>query len=60
VALDAVSTAKRLGADEAIIVDRRSRAEMPGRAEEIRHAEEEGARFELLASPVAVEGDADR
>jgi glutamate synthase (NADPH) small chain len=60
VALDAVRTAKRLGADEATIVYRRSRAEMPGRAEEIRHAEEEGVRFELLASPVAVEGDADR
>jgi glutamate synthase (NADPH) small chain len=60
VALDSVRTAKRLGAEEAIIVYRRSRAEMPARIEEIRHAEEEGVRFELLASPVAVEGDADR
>ena len=60
VALDAVRTAKRLGADEATIVYRRSRAEMPGRAEEIRHAEEEGVRFELLASPVAIVGGADR
>ena len=33
---------------------------MPGRAEEIRHAEEEGVRFELLASPVAIEGDGER
>ncbi len=60
VALDAVRTARRLGAEEATIVYRRSRAEMPGRQEEIGHAEEEGVRFELLASPVAVEGTADR
>ncbi|WP_025270626.1 NADPH-dependent glutamate synthase [Hippea sp. KM1] len=57
VAMDAVRTAKRLGAEEAIIVYRRSRAEMPARAEEIEHAEAEGIRFELLTNPVRVVGD---
>jgi glutamate synthase (NADPH/NADH) small chain len=60
VALDAVRTALRLGATTATVVYRRSRAEMPARAEEIRHAEEEGVVFELQVSPVAIEGDADR
>jgi glutamate synthase (NADPH/NADH) small chain len=60
VALDAVRTARRLGADEAILAYRRTRSEMPARAEEIRHAHEEGIRFELLVAPVAVHGDADR
>jgi glutamate synthase (NADPH/NADH) small chain len=60
VALDAVRTAKRLGADDAVIAYRRSRAEMPARTEEIAHAEEEGVRFEMLVAPVAVEGDDDR
>ncbi len=57
VAMDAVRTAKRLGAEEAIIVYRRSRAEMPARAEEIEHAEAEGIQFELLTNPVRVIGD---
>jgi len=57
VAMDAVRTAKRLGAKEAIIVYRRSRKEMPARAEEIEHAEEEGIKFELLTNPVKVLGD---
>ncbi len=57
VAMDAVRTAKRLGAEEAIIVYRRSRAEMPARAEEIEHAEAEGIQFELLTNPVRVLGD---
>jgi glutamate synthase (NADPH/NADH) small chain len=60
VALDAVRTARRLGAQEATIVYRRSQVEMPGRQEEIGHALEEGVRLELLQSPVAVEGSADR
>ncbi len=59
VAMDAVRTAKRLGAEEAIIVYRRSRAEMPARAEEIEHAEAEGIRFELLTNPVRILGDED-
>lgn len=60
VAIDAVRTARRLGADRAVIAYRRGRDEMPARAEEIRHAEEEGVDFELLVSPVAIEGDAER
>jgi glutamate synthase (NADPH/NADH) small chain len=59
VALDAVRTSRRLGAEEAIVAYRRTRAEMPARAEEVTHAEEEGIRFEMLVAPVAVEGDAD-
>jgi glutamate synthase (NADPH/NADH) small chain len=60
VALDAVRTAKRLGAEEATIAYRRGRAEMPAREEEIAHAEEEGIGFELLVAPVAVQGDPER
>ena len=56
VAMDAARTAMRLGADTVTVVYRRSRAEMPARKEEIEHAEEEGIRFELLTSPVAVLG----
>ncbi len=57
VAMDSVRTARRLGADEAVIVYRRGRDELPARAEEAHHAEEEGVRFELLAAPVEVLGD---
>jgi glutamate synthase (NADPH/NADH) small chain len=57
VAMDSARTALRLGAEESIIVYRRSREEMPARKEEIHHAEEEGVRFELLTSPVAFHGD---
>jgi glutamate synthase (NADPH/NADH) small chain len=57
VALDSARTALRLGAEESIIVYRRSRAEMPARIEEIHHAEQEGVRFELLTTPVAFHGD---
>ena len=60
VAFDAVRTARRLGADQATIAYRRGREEMPARAEEVAHAEEEGVDFELLVAPIAVEGDADR
>jgi glutamate synthase (NADPH/NADH) small chain len=52
VAMDSVRTAKRLGADTATLVYRRSRAEMPARAEEVKHAEEEGIIFQLLTNPV--------
>ncbi|HET8645818.1 MAG TPA: NAD(P)-dependent oxidoreductase, partial [Vicinamibacteria bacterium] len=41
-AMDAVRTARRLGAERAYLVYRRSRAEMPARVEEIHHAEQEG------------------
>lgn len=57
VAMDAVRTAKRLGAKEAIIVYRRSRTELPARAEEVEHAEEEGIIFKLLTNPVRILGD---
>jgi len=57
VAMDSVRTAKRLGADEAICVYRRSRDEMPARVEEVHHAEQEGIRFDFLVAPVEVVGD---
>jgi len=56
VAMDAVRTAKRLGA-EATIVYRRSEKELPARAEEVHHAREEGIRFCMLTNPVEVLGD---
>lgn len=57
VAMDAARTAKRLGAERSIIVYRRTKEEMPARAEEVHHAEEEGIEFMLLAAPVAYLGD---
>jgi len=60
VAIDAVRTARRLGARQATIVYRRGRNEMPGRIEEVHHAEEERVSFEFRVTPVAIEGDADR
>lgn len=56
VAMDAVRTAKRLGA-EAIIVYRRSEAELPARVEEVHHAKQEGIEFRMLTNPVRVIGD---
>jgi glutamate synthase (NADPH/NADH) small chain len=58
-ALDAVRTALRLGTADAAIVYRRTEAEMPARNEEIRHAREEGVRFEFLTSPIEFVGSAD-
>ncbi|MBN2654068.1 MAG: NADPH-dependent glutamate synthase [Nitrospirae bacterium] len=57
VAMDAVRTALRLGAKEAIIIYRRSDEEMPARREEIHHAKEEGIRFELLTNPKRILGE---
>ncbi|MGC8743565.1 MAG: NADPH-dependent glutamate synthase [Verrucomicrobiia bacterium] len=57
VAMDAARTAKRMGAEQSIIVYRRTRAEMPARVEEIHHAEEEGIQFEFLAAPLEIIGD---
>lgn len=51
-AMDSVRTAKRLGAERAMIVYRRTRDEMPARIEEIHHAEEEGIEFINLANPI--------
>lgn len=56
VAMDAVRTAKRLGS-EAVIVYRRSEAELPARAEEVHHAKEEGIEFKMLTNPVRIIGD---
>ncbi len=57
VAMDAARTALRLGAEESVIVYRRGREEMPARAAEIHHAEEEGIVFQLLCNPVEVLAD---
>ena len=51
VAMDAARTALRLGAETVKIVYRRSRAELPARAEEVHHAEEEGIEFLFLTNP---------
>ena len=56
-AMDSVRTARRLGADEVMIVYRRSEAEMPARLEEVAHAKEEGIHFMTLANPVEDLGD---
>jgi glutamate synthase (NADPH/NADH) small chain len=57
VAMDAARTAVRLGAENVKIVYRRSRAELPARAEEIHHAEEEGIDFLFLTNPKRYIGD---
>ncbi len=51
-AMDAVRTARRQGAEEAMIVYRRSEEEMPARAEEVHHAKQEGVRFLTLHNPI--------
>jgi glutamate synthase (NADPH/NADH) small chain len=56
-AMDAVRTSKRLGAEKAYLVYRRSRDEMPAREEEIHHAEQEGIEFLLLTAPLRILGD---
>ena len=56
VAMDSARTALRLGGKNVSIVYRRSREEMPARAEELHHAEEEGIEFRLLTNPVKIIG----
>ena len=56
-AMDAVRTALRMGADQAMIVYRRSEKEMSARVEEYHHAVEEGVKFHWLTSPLAIEDD---
>ncbi|MGC9150300.1 MAG: NADPH-dependent glutamate synthase [Microbacter sp.] len=56
-AMDAVRTAKRLGAERAMIVYRRSEQEMPARIEEMKHAKEEGIEFLTLHNPIEYLGD---
>ncbi|MGA3006693.1 MAG: NADPH-dependent glutamate synthase [Opitutaceae bacterium] len=57
VAMDSVRTAKRLGAEQATIVYRRTRKEIPARIEEMHHAEQEGIHFEFLVAPLEVVGN---
>ncbi|KUO58899.1 MAG: dihydropyrimidine dehydrogenase [Gracilibacter sp. BRH_c7a] len=57
VAMDAARTAYRLGAKDVYIVYRRSMNELPARAEEVHHAEEEGIQFKILTNPIAINGD---
>ena len=57
VAMDAARCSLRLGADEVHIVYRRSAAEVPARAEEVHHAQEEGIIFDFLTNPVEIYGD---
>ncbi len=56
-AMDSVRTARRLGADRAMIVYRRSEEEMPARIEEVKHAKEEGIEFLTLHNPIEYIGD---
>ena len=51
-ALDAIRSSLRLGARKAYVLYRRSEAEMPARAEEVKHAREEGIEFQMLTNPV--------
>lgn len=51
-AMDSVRTALRLGAEKAMIIYRRSEAEMPARLEEVKHAKEEGVEFLTLHNPI--------
>ena len=56
-AMDAVRTAKRLGAEHAMIIYRRSEEEMPARIEEVHHAKQEGIEFMTLHNPVEYHAD---
>jgi glutamate synthase (NADPH/NADH) small chain len=58
-AIDCVRTARRLGAERAMLVYRRGEAEMPARLEEIKHAREEGVEFIMLTAPTEVLGTQD-
>jgi glutamate synthase (NADPH/NADH) small chain len=57
VAMDSARCSLRLGAEKVYIVYRRSREELPARAEEAENAEEEGIIFRLLTNPVKFVGD---
>ncbi len=56
-AMDAVRTAKRLGAEHAMIIYRRSEEEMPARIEEVHHAKQEGIEFMTLHNPLEYHAD---
>jgi glutamate synthase (NADPH/NADH) small chain len=55
-AMDCLRTALRAGAAEAVCVYRRDLENMPGSRKEYNNAIEEGARFEFLTNPIALEG----
>ncbi|MFH0962430.1 MAG: NADPH-dependent glutamate synthase [Planctomycetota bacterium] len=57
VAMDSARVGLRLGAEKVTVVYRRGREEMPARAEEVHHAEEEGVQLEFLAAPVELLGN---
>jgi glutamate synthase (NADPH) small chain len=57
VAMDSARTAIRLGAEQVTIVYRRAREQMPARAAEVHHAEEEKIEFRLLSNPVEIYGN---
>lgn len=59
VAMDAARSAKRLGAENVYIVYRRGREELPARAEEVEHAEQEGVVFKMLQNPTRILGNDD-
>lgn len=58
-AMDSVRTARRLGAERAMIIYRRSEEEMPARLEEVKHAKEEGVEFLTLHNPLEYIADED-
>jgi glutamate synthase (NADPH) small chain len=60
VAMDSVRTARRLGAEAATIVYRRSATDLPARAEEVHHAKDEGVIFEYQVAPIEVLADENR
>lgn len=60
VAMDAARVAKRLSPESVTVLYRRTRAELPARADEVHHAEEEGIKFEFLAAPKQIIGNDQR
>lgn len=56
-AMDSVRTAKRVGAERAMIIYRRGEDEMPARREEIHHAKQEGVEFLTLHNPIEYLGN---
>ena len=56
-AMDSVRTAMRSGAKRAMLIYRRGEDEMPARAEEIKHAKEEGIELKTLCNPIEIIGD---
>ncbi len=58
-AMDTIRTARRMGAEEALIVYRRSENEMTARVEEYHHALEEGVKFHWLTNPLEILGNED-